>query len=117
MRIRVRIKVMVYCATSNNISVISFQCYWGRKPECLEKTGVSGENHRPVEDTDKLYHIMLCRVQSARAGFELTTSEVIDTDGKSSCKSNYHTITTTTASHNYDLSCLISALWSITVFL
>jgi hypothetical protein len=29
-------------------------------------------------------------------GFELTTLVVIDTDCTSSCKSNYHTITTTT---------------------
>ena len=30
-------------------------------------------------------------------GFKLTTLEVIDTDYTGSCKSNYHTITTTTA--------------------
>ena len=42
------------------------------------------------------YHIMLYRVHLAGAGFELTTSVVIDTHCIGSCKSNYHTITTTT---------------------
>jgi hypothetical protein len=32
-------------------------------------------------------------------GFELTILVVIDTDSTGSCKSNYHTITTTTAPH------------------
>ena len=49
---------------------------------------------------EKLYHLMLYR---AWAGFELTTLMVIGTDCTStfcvhcSCKSNYHTITTTTS--------------------
>jgi hypothetical protein len=41
------------------------------------------------------YHIMLCTSPWAR--FELTTSVVIGTDCIGSCKSNYHTITVTTA--------------------
>ena len=40
------------------------------------------------------YHIMLYRIHLAGAGFELTTSVVIDTHYIGSCKSNYHTITT-----------------------
>jgi hypothetical protein len=44
--------LMVFNATFNNISVISWLSVL-----LVEETGVPGENHRPV--TDKLYHIML----------------------------------------------------------
>ena len=46
---------------------------------------------------DKLYHIMLYRATSPSMGLELLTLVVIGTDYTCSCKSNYHTITTTTA--------------------
>ena len=65
--------LMVFNATFNNISVISWrQFYWWKKPEDLEKTN----------DWSR---------------FEFTTSVVVDTDCIGSCKSNYHTIMTTTA--------------------
>jgi hypothetical protein len=46
-----------------------------------------------------MFHIMMHRVHLVWAGFELTTIVVINTDCIGSYKSNYHAITTTTASY------------------
>ena len=46
--------LMVFSATFNNISVISW-----RSVLLVEDTGVPREDHRRVAVTDKLYHIML----------------------------------------------------------
>jgi hypothetical protein len=52
-----------------------------------------------TEKITNLYHIMVHQVHLTWVGFELTTFVIICTDGIGSCKSNYHTITTTTASY------------------
>ena len=68
------IRVMVFNAPFNNISVISWR---------------------------SLTNLMLYRIHLSLALFELTTLVVICTDCTGYCKSNYHTITTTphTVSH------------------
>ena len=76
-----RVRVMVFDATFNNISVIMYtwhQFYWWRKLEYKEKTTDLSQV------TDKII--------TSLAGFELTMFVVMGTDCTGSCKSNYHTI-------------------------
>ena len=72
------------------------QFYWWRKPEYPEKTTDLSQV------TDNLYYIIWCiEYNSPWTGFELTILVVIGTDYISSCKSNYHTFTTTTAPQQF----------------
>jgi hypothetical protein len=75
---------MVLNATFNNTSVISWQSVL-----------LVEETTDLAKVTAKLYHIMF-QVHLAEAGFECTTLVEIGTDCTGSCKSNYHTIMTTT---------------------
>jgi hypothetical protein len=58
----------------------------------VEETRVPGENHWPVAS-----HYCCIDYTLPWTGFELKTLVVLGTDYTGSCKSNYHTITTTTA--------------------
>ena len=82
--------LMVFNATFNNISVISW-----RSVLLVKETEGPVENRDLSQVIDKLYHIMLYTSPWSR--LELTTSVVIGTDYIGSCKSNYHTITATMA--------------------
>ena len=89
---------MVFNATFSNISAMS--CH---SVLLMEDTRVPRENHRPVASLwQTLSHNVVLSTprneqDSQWAGFELTTSVVIVTDCIATCKSNYHTITTTMA--------------------
>ena len=79
-------RFMVFNATFNNISVISW-----RSVLLVEETGIPGENHRPVaRNWQTLSHLTMNGVQTHNF-------VVIGTDFTGSCKSNYHTIANTMA--------------------
>jgi len=79
---------MVFSATFNNISVISWSFYWWRKPEYLEKTKTCRRS------LTNFITLSFNEYTSPWAGFEFTMLVVIGTHCTGSCKSNYHTVTT-----------------------
>ena len=86
----IRVCLMMFNATFNNISVISW-----RSVLLVDEIRGPRENHWPVASHWQLYQIMLHTSPWSR--FELTRSVVIGTYCIGSCKSNYHTIMATTA--------------------
>jgi hypothetical protein len=104
---RVR-RVIVFNTTFNNISVISL-----RPVLLVEVNRVLGESHHSAASLDKLYHVMLYRVNLAWARFELTTFVVIGTDYIGNCISNYYVITTTNAPVSPRMLVLIDVLMNI----
>ena len=80
---------MVFNATFNNISVISW-----RSVLLVDETEVPGENYRHV--ASHIQTLSYNVVHLAWAGFELKTLVVMGTDCVGSFKSNYHTIMATT---------------------
>jgi hypothetical protein len=96
------LEVMVFKATFNNISCISW-----RSVLLAEETGVPRENHRPAAcHWQTLSHNVVSSTPRHEQGSN-STSVMIGPDCTGSCKSNYYTITTTTAPYTkYDiLSC------------
>ena len=83
---------MVFNATFNNISVISWQSVL-----LVEKTRVPKEKHWPVASHWQTLSHNIVSSTSRLSGFKLTTSVVIGSDCIVSYKSNYHMITTMTA--------------------
>ena len=67
------------------------QFYWWTKPQYCTRT----KTIDLPQVTGKLYSIMLYHVHLAKSVIRTTNLAVIGTDCKGSCKSNYHTITTT----------------------
>jgi len=100
-----RVRVMVFNATFNNISIISW-----RSVLLVEETGVPGETHRTAASHwQTLSHKVVSGTHHiACTGFELTRLVVIGTDCIGSYKSTCHTITTTTAPESIGFCFLVT---------
>ena len=62
----------------------------------IVESGVKENNQPAVTHWQTLSHNVVSSTYRLSAGFELTTLMAIGTDCMGSCKSNYHTVTTTT---------------------
>ena len=98
----IRVRVMTFNHTFNNISVISW-----RSVLFVEETGVLGESHRPVASH---WQTLSDNVVSNTPRYERDLNSqpflVIDTEYICSCRSNYHTITTTMVANDFDVDYL-----------
>ena len=92
-KLPIGLRVMVFNATFNNISVVS---WWS---VLLVEENRSTRRKPPTCRKSLTSFITQCYIKytSPWAGFEFSTLVVIGTDCIGSCKSNYHTITTTMA--------------------
>ena len=77
----VMLRVMVFNATFNNITFISW-----RSVLLVQETGVPVKTTDLPQVTDKGYHKVLNQVHLVLAGIELTTLVVVGTDYIGSCK-------------------------------
>ena len=75
----------------------------------VEETEIPGENHRTVASH---WQTLTHNVVSSTPRLELTTLVVIDTDCTGSCKSNYHTIRTTTTPVHNSISLISYEQWN-----
>jgi hypothetical protein len=72
---QLRVTIMVFNATFNNISVILY-----RSVLLVEETEIRGEKNNLPQVTEKRHHTWLHRVYFVWAGFKFTVLVVIDTD-------------------------------------
>jgi hypothetical protein len=89
-----RLGVMVFNATFNNISAI-----WWQSVLLVEETGVPGENHRPVASHWQTWSHKCCIEYTKPEWDSNSALVVIGTDCIGSYKSNYLMILTTTATY------------------